>query len=284
MERRGLVRFAVALLAMCACAVAGEKASLPPPSKIVEIAPKGDVKKARFEFWIPKHPVGVLVLIDGQNMAATALTGDRRWRDFAAEHGLALCGAEFVSDDAVLNLEKGYFDVPADAGDMLLAALDESGLKGKPLLMFGISAGARFINSFLAWKPGLITTWAAYTVNAWCPPQAGRPIPPGLVACGQYDDSRYGACLAFVQQARALRQPVAWVSLHQVRHQRYIPLETFTREFFDAVLRPQAGDRPVVVDYVKENEVTPKERWQYLLSCELPSERLLADWRAINEP
>ncbi len=250
----------------------------------VEEKPGGDIQKVRFEFWIPPRPVGVLVLCDGENMPPKALTGDGDWRRFAKEHHLALCGAEFVSPESLLRLEKGYYDVPAGAGKLLLDAIGKAGLKGKPLFLYGISGGARFVNSFLAWKPKLVTAWAAHTVNAWEPPVAGRPLPPGIVSCGHYDDSRYNECLRFVQEARRLHQPVAWVSLPELGHRRSLEMEDFVREFFDAVLRPAPGDKAVTVDYIKETEVEPAQPWQYLLSCELPSRRLLASWRALNVP
>jgi len=251
---------------------------------VIEFPPKGDIHKARFEFQIPANPEAVLVLIDGQNMPPTALSQDPKWLVFARANHLALCGVQFVSDDQILALWRGYYDVPAGSGDLLLRALDKAGLKGKPLVMFGISGGARFINSFLEWKPELVRAWSAYTVENWCPPVAGRALPPGIVACGQYDDSRYGGCLRFVQEARKLHQPVAWVSLHQVPHQRYIPLEDFTREFFADVLHPAPNAKPLTVDYIKETEVTPTLPWQYTLSCVLPSRDLLSDWRTLNEP
>ncbi|MDD5200721.1 MAG: hypothetical protein PHC88_13070 [Terrimicrobiaceae bacterium] len=278
----------IALLALCGLALAcpaGMAAERDGFRKTtIELPPVGDIRKARFEFWIPKRVAGVLVLVDGENLPATVLTGDEDWRRFAAAHDLAICGPEFASENSLLRLEKGYYDVPAGAGNLLLGALDQAGLKGKPLVMYGISGGARFVNSFVVWKPRLVKTWAAYTVNAWAPPVAGRPLPPGIVACGQYDDSRYWACLDFVQRARKLHQPVAWVSLHQIGHRRYLELEDFAREYFDAVLRPAAGEKALAVDYIKENEVDPREPWQYQLSCELPARRLLASWRALNEP
>ncbi len=284
--RGGVFRAALALLLAVGPVFAGGSATASQAIRreVVEGRPAGDLRKARFECWIPDHPRGALVLVDGQNLPATALTDDPDWRRFAAEHGLALVGAEFRSDDTALRFMHGYYDAPDGAGSALLGALAEVGLGGKPLLMYGISGGARFINSFLGWRPEAVAGWAAFSTAEWVMPVAGVRLPPGLVACGQYDDSRYGRCLAYLQAARALRQPVAWVSIAKLPHRRSLELEDFTREFFDAILRPRAGEGPVAVDLVKETVMEPKEGWQWMVSGELPSPRLLRSWRELNAP
>lgn len=234
---------------------------------------------------VPQNAAGTLVLLDGQNLSPANLIKDPAWQKFAREHNLAICGAEFVSDPNLLRIRQGYYDAAAGAGAALREALAKEGLGDKPILLYGISGGARFVNSFVTWRPEGVRAWAAFAVTDWVPPPAGKRLPPGLVACGQLDDQRHGACLDYVQRARAQRQPVGWVSLPELPHRRSLELEEFVREFFASALRdPTPEDGPVAVDIGKETEITPREPWEFLVSAELPSRALVPAWRALHQP
>lgn len=245
--------------------------------------PKGDVLECELSVYLPdKKPRGVLMVMDGENQSASRFTEDEQWSEFAKTHELALVGVKFVSEERVLRQGGGYYDASADAGKMLLDGLAQAGLEKLPIYVFGFSGGARFANSFVAWKPEVIAAWAAYSATVWTEPNSNTKLPPGIVACGQFDGTRYAACQGFVQRMRKADQPITWVSLEETGHQRSLEVESFARDFFAAVIS-QPDDVPVIVDNTTKTEPT-RNPWHPSLTSKLPSASLLDSWRALHHP
>ena len=181
-----------------------------------------------------------------------------------------------------LRANRGYYDASLGAGDALFAGLRQAKLDGRPIYAFGFSGGARFVASFVAWKPEAVSAWAAFSASHWIVPDEPSDLPPGIIACGLLDSVRLGAGQRFFQEVRRESAPITWVSLADQGHARFLPLEAFVRAYFSIVDSGQLD--PIEVDWIKETVATPRVGWEWLVSCYLPSASLLSEWRALNTP
>ena len=252
--------------------------------EIFNVQVKGDVTVCRLHVIRPTGPSvqGVLILMDGENLSPDRFLDDAEWLKFARDQDLAVCGVEMHSPSGSLRAHRGYYDAALGAGDALLAGLDLAGLGGRPIYAFGFSGGARFVASFVAWKPDAVTVWAAFSAAHWLVPKNPGFLPSGVIACGLLDSVRLGAGQRFFQAVRRENAPITWVSLADHGHARFLPLEAFVRTYFSIV--KNGWVEPIEVDWIKETVTTPQADWEWLVSCYLPNASLLSEWRELNTP
>jgi pimeloyl-ACP methyl ester carboxylesterase len=255
-----------------------QKYSFPPP---------GDVDRADvYAVQTVAHPDAVLVLCPGCNGSGEGLVRQTVWQQFARENRLGLVGISFATPSEFLNAEsnRGYYIASKGSGQVLLEAIRKIYGKDLPLLLYGFSGGAQFTSRFVEWKPERVKTWCAYSAGWWDEPKKSSAVPPGIVACGDYDASRYGVSLIYFKQGRALGKPWLWVSLPKMEHAISGEFENFTRKYFASVLNsPSAEGQWVDVDLKKA--VSPEEaKANRSVTAWLPDRELFEMWRRIHEP
>lgn len=226
-------------------------------------------------------PVGVLILCPGQNGDGGEFLADAEWSEFCRRNRLALVVPHFVSPDEDLKSGRGYFVAERGSGKMLVGALEEAGLGGLPLMIFGFSGGAHFAMSFAAFAPDRVAAFCAYSFAWWSPPPA-ELICPALIACGQFDGLRYGSSFAYFQAGRRLGKPWTWASVAEQDHAPDEELEGFVREYFQSILGQSPRDW-ATVDNVLGTRVEPTIG-NRLMTSALPCESLVALWRKIHHP
>ena len=187
----------------------------------LEFPPTPAIERADLNFRAPisecssaYEPKGILILVPGRNGNGRDLIIRDEWTHFADTHHLALCGLSFSSPKD--RIEDSYSNAHSGSGDLLLAGLTQFLGQEKaqtlPLLIYGFSAGARFTASFVDAHPDRVLSWCGYAVGRWEDLRStGRPFPPGLVACGEWDAGCYHASLIHFQKGRKLGQP--WMSV-----------------------------------------------------------------------
>ena len=233
-----------------------------------------------------EHPRAVLVLCPGQNRNGRALLEQKEWKQFASENNVALAAISFASDDDTLREGGGYFEAGKGSGEQLLASLHKVCGRDLPLLLYGFSGGAHFVNSFVNWKPESVLTFCAYSAAWWEQPALEKKMPPGIVACGADDGVRNAACQSFFAKGRAGGKSWTWLSLGNTGHQPSKPLDGFVRDYF-AVLLGRGSDGTVEEwhDVDTKKLLTPVEvKGQPTLACWLPNARLGAAWSALHQP
>ena len=254
-----------------------------------DLAETKNISSATFHIWLPvsvsaSEVKAVVVLCPGQNASGEEFFLTDQWTRFAAAHQFAVVGVGLTSDDSILLEGGGYFDAEkSGAAGLLKRALAVSGLDGKPLLIYGISGGARFAASFVLNNPSRVAAWSVYTTTKWPdihPPCAAMPL--GIVSCGAIDHQRLAPTLAFFQKLRKADWPVAWVRIEHRGHQADLELEEFTRNFFAASLRTRA---PVVLDNTTKRIIpdTACKRETIVYSV-LPCASLAESWRSLHSP
>jgi len=112
--------------------------------------------------------------------------------------------------------------------------------------------------------------------------------PPGIVACGDYDE-HYGASLIYFKQGRALGKPWLWISLPKIGHAVPPPLEEFVREYFAKILKLGGHLNPqkdgIWLDIDQKTEAEPNTVIKMpSVTAWLPDKKLLHDWMDIHEP
>lgn len=182
---------------------------------------------------------------------------EEAWRSFARKNHLAMVGLRFVSADEDLSNSRGYFVAERGSGALLEKGLDQAGLGGLPIFIYGFSGGAHFAMSFAAWRPAQLRGFCAYSFSWWSPPPKELTC-PALIVCGQNDGTRYGASLAYFQAGRAQGKPWAWVSLEGLGHQSSDELDEFVREYFSAILQEKTKDGRADAEPVSVNNMTEK--------------------------
>jgi dienelactone hydrolase len=148
-------------------------------------------------------------------------------------------------------------------------------------LLYGFSAGGMFTNQFVDWRPGRVAAWCACAGED--EEQSAEPSPPGIIACGEYDGSHYGADLSYFKKGRALGKPWLWISVPKTDHQPTARVEAFTRQYFKAVLDGKQQACWIDIDY--KTQITFEEAARIpSISAWLPNRQLFQEWSNIHQP
>lgn len=227
---------------------------------------------------------GVLVLCPGCNGNGEGFLKQPQWQRFAKQNQLGLVGLSFASPVKKLQANLGYYYADQGSGKLLVDGLDQAFGNDLPIMLFGFSGGAHFTSRFMEWKPERVKAWCAYSAEWWSDPKSSKAMPPGIVACGDYDGSRYGASQMFFNKGRSLGKPWTWVSLSKIDHEWHPQLEEFVRIYFAAVLQsPQKA--PVWCDVETKRALDLKAvDLQPTLAAWLPDSSVAGSWRSLHQP
>jgi hypothetical protein len=228
------------------------------------------------------RPVAVLVLCPGMNGQGTRELQDPKWQEFARTQNLGLMAISFASDPGLLDHGKGYPFAADGSGQILLDAIRKVYGKDLPILLYGFSSGAFFTELFADWKPDRVLAWSAHGTG-WCGPQKFNKV-PGLISCGDMDESRYGGAIMYFKQGRALGKPLLWLSLPKVSHGTTAQQEQFVRRFFVSVLSGSSahGDW---VDVDRKTSLVEQEAFKTpAVSGWLPDRELFEPWAQLHSP
>lgn len=236
------------------------------------------ISRAAFDVLLPARAKGVLVLVPGANGDGCGFLGETNWTCFAEKRGWAVVAATFASPERLLKRNAGYYDVAAGSGDLLLSALEDTGLDALPLYLFGFSGGARFVAGFALAHPSRVAGWAAQSPSDAVAARGGGN-PPGIVACGA-EDARLGACLSWFKDLRRFGKWVTWVEVPGVAHARSPELERFVRIWFaEESARRRGRDRGVWVDLGDGLPIDGISPCSEANRCWLPSRTVYSAWR-----
>lgn len=227
-------------------------------------------------------PRAILVLCPGCNESGKSMVEDPVWQSFARQNNLGLIGTSYQSDMAILADWRGYHIASQGSGQVLIDGVRKVYGEDLPLLMYGVSSGALFICQFVDWKPERVLGWSAYA-GGWGGDQRKQKTPPGIIACGEYDGSRYGAMLSYFKQGRAFGKPWIWLSLPKTDHEFSPPVEQFTRSYFVSVLEGKHQGQWADIDREEVVSANEAERSPSITGW-LPNAALLSTWRKIHEP
>lgn len=233
---------------------------------------------------------GVLVLAPGMNGNGKHFLAESPWMDFAERHQLGVIALAFRSDAEPMYDERrrGYYWPEQGSGPALLEAVEKHFGADLPILIYGFSGGAQFTSRFAEWAPERVAAWAAYSAQFWDPPAANDIAPPGIVACGDHDGSRWQPSFAYFYQGRELGKPWTWVSIPDTGHTRHRGFEEFVREFFAAVWENQDTSDVlpgVTVDVGTTEKLAADESVLHPgLIAWLPDENILQAWMALHTP
>ncbi len=230
----------------------------------------------------------VLVLCPGMNQDGAFFLEESPWMDFARAHRLGVIALAFRSDplDMYNEKRKGYYWPEQGSGQALLDAVGQTYGSDLPILVYGFSGGAQFASRFVEWAPQEVRAWAAYSAQFWDSPRRSAVNPPGIVACGELDGSRWFASYAHFYQGRALGKPWAWVSLPETGHVRHGAFEAFVRDFFSAAAGGDRSAIPAAYADIGTGERVPvlADSLQPELLAVLPARSLFPQWRGIHAP
>lgn len=227
-------------------------------------------------------PRGVLVLCPGRNGSAEDWVRQRQWQDFAQTNHLALVGISFASHDDALNQLQGYTIAALGSGQLLLDAVHQIYGRDLPIILYGFSAGAMFTNQFADWKPDRVIAWCACAGENEVQTIHDHS-PPGIISCGEYDVSHYGAGLSYFKKGRALGKPWLWISVPKTEHTPASQVEEFARQYFHAILEGAKDSCWVDIDYKKQIPFHVAAKTPSV-SAWLPSSALFKSWTGIHEP
>lgn len=227
---------------------------------------------------------GVLLVLDGQNEAATRFFQDVEWRQFCRTQQLTLVGLQLVSPDAELKAMRGYYDSSLGAGKEVWEYLASEKISTERVFLFGFSGGAIFTASFVLQNPERVTGWCSYAASKW--PRLTGKIPalaPGVVACGEGDTARLGPSLAFFQAWRQQGHPLAWLTVPETGHRRNLGVEAFARDFFTGLLRQRGATESLIYD---NQQKTVCENQDLPLRCTsaLPDAAVVSSWLRWHQP
>lgn len=226
--------------------------------------------------------VGVLVLSPGMNGDGSRLLKDGNWRKFARRHNLLMVGLSFASIYDELKNGNGYYYVDKGSGDVLLKGLAEAKVDGLPLYMYGFSGGAHFTSRFVLWCPWRVRAWCAYSAAWWKTPPSGKPLPPGIVACGECD-FRLEPSRRFFEDGREVDARWLWIGLRDVNHVPSLALEEFFRKYVESLEHAEEEEEGtwINVHLGREEEFSFVRRFPCAVGW-LPRRSLLSDWVKIR--
>lgn len=232
------------------------------------------------------HPAirGVLLLCPGMNQNGVSLLRETEWVDFAKECSLGLAALHLVSDpDDLYDRDgKGYYYTRLGAGEAVANKLKEIYGKDEKVFMYGFSGGAQFGSRFLEQYSDMVASWALYSASFWPSPSiASETSPPGIVACGEYDATRFAPTYAYFQEGRNFGARWTWVSVENVGHSRSLKLERFIRSYFKDILTLEV---PKGVWADSETKTVYSEIWgqQASLVSWFPSDEMLKQWNRLH--
>ncbi|MDR3404224.1 MAG: hypothetical protein P4L99_17125 [Chthoniobacter sp.] len=237
-------------------------------------------------YWIKTvaHPRAVVVLCPGRNDSGEEMVKEKEWQAFARRNDLGLVGISFASKMQVLAEWHGYHIASEGSGQALLEAVHRIYGRDLPLYLYGVSSGALFICQFVNWRPERVAGWCSYAAGEGGVQTRLSSCPPGIIACGEYDGSRYGAMLSYFKEGRAMGKPWLWVSLARTEHVISPPLEDFVRDYFAALMTTgKEQDCWVDVDRKEPASTADVEKIPSITAW-LPQRKLLAEWQRIHEP
>jgi len=129
-----------------------------------------------------------------------------------------------------------------------LDAIRETYGEDLPIVVYGFSGGAHFVSRFVEWVPSRVVVWSAYSAQFWDEPSLDENTPPGIVACGEFDGSRWFPTFSYYFKGRQAGKPWTWVSIAETGHHRKGAFEQFVRQYFSAVLEGSGNIVPTMVD------------------------------------
>ena len=228
------------------------------------------------------NEIGVLVLCPGMNQDGSFFLQESPWVEFATQHQLGILSISFKSDPAKMygQNRQGYYWPEQGSGEVLIDAIRTTYGTELPILIYGYSGGAQFASRFVEWIPQRVTAWAAYSAQFWDAPRDNSQAPPGIVACGDLDGSRWHPSFSYFYRGRTLTKNWAWVSIRNTGHVRNRPFEEFVRSFF-ATVQTQPPQQ-VYIDVETEEIVSLSQSIHQELLAVLPSHRLVNQWRAVH--
>jgi hypothetical protein len=233
-------------------------------SELAYLKPKGDER-------------GVLILCPGVNGDGSKFL-NTEWAKWALEKQLGVIGLSFASDISEIH-EKGYYYMDSGSGNLLLEGIKKIYGTELPLYLYGISGGAHFVSRFVEWRPQGVQAWCAYSAGWWTPPHPSELTPKGIIACGR-NDPRYLATREYFNAGRDLGKPWLFISLKDVGHYNFEPLNRFVREYFEAILLKKKNDQWIRLSLEEcVNTLTgfPPAYFGYL-----PSKDLLKNWQQLH--
>jgi hypothetical protein len=193
----------------------------------------------------------------------------------------------FASKVELLHQGKGYYYAKSGSRQILLNGIRRGFGRDLPLLIYGFSGGAHFSSRFVQWCPERVIAWCAYSAAWWDEPRTQKEAPPGIVACGDLDATRYGQSLTYFLRGRRLNLPWTWVSLPQTAHEASPTLETFAAEFFEGCLdlrERREVDRPFWCNIETKARMSPAEvSTSPLDAAWMPNSQTAADWSRIHQ-
>lgn len=233
-----------------------------------------------------QSPRAVLALCPGCNGNGKGLVSDPVWQAFAKKQNLGLVGLSFASELKDLYNGKGYYYPHNGSGKILLNGIYKLFNRKLPLILYGFSGGAHFTSRFVEWKPERVIAWCAYSAGWWDKPKTADIMPPGIVACGE-EDERLGASFIYFKEGRALGKPWLWIGIPHNSHSPHRKVETFARDYFEAILENQGKIDPTKTGlWVDIDKQSAAESWvirEYpSVTAWLPDVELLDSWRLLN--
>lgn len=266
------------------CIIPGAVAENLPQVQKMDMGTTSEMIRSDIYYYLPAACTSVLILCPGQNGNGSFYFNSKEWTGFASKNNMGMIGLSFASRNEDIDARRSYFDARRESGGKVLKFLDEHKAGGKPLFLYGTSAGAHFTSSFVEMHPDRVASWCAYSAAWWMDPGlATSRRPPGIVACGELDGLRYGATFAYFAKGRKNKRNWTWVSLKNAGHGSTAPFESFVRDYFQAVLdRKENG---LWVDIYKKEELvlkqSPESDQDYAW---LPAHSLLPAWSTLHQP
>jgi len=225
-------------------------------------------------------PRAVLVLCPGFNGDGSEFFSDKAWKDFATVHQLGVIYLSFASDPKNISKARGYYVPSSGSGQIVLNAVRKIYGADLPILIYGFSSGAFFSHQFADWRPQRVLAWAAEAGSNGQQMRHSKD-PPGLVACGALDQSKFAGALDYFHVGRSMAKPWLLVRIPRIAHERSAAFEDFVRLYFAAALGSSRGGW---VDVDRKAKIPAEEATQNPSTTGwLPDENLFNKWKEIHE-
>ncbi len=174
----------------------------------------------------------VVVLFGGRNWPAGKTLDAFGFGETADGCGLFLLAPSFAGDD--------YWQPKSGTGRVVCRAVDvvrrRHGLKPRPAILYGYSAGGQCAALFADWMRGEVGAWGAHACGVF--PNGAPPRIPALVTCGEDDVDRLRISRTFACGAREAGCPVLLRTFHGVGHGLEVDALDLVRLWIRDVSRP----------------------------------------------